>query len=61
MTRTIILGATLAALFAVGMFSAVSAANPGQFDITSASTDGETLTMQYSQEYSNSAFFAETA
>ena len=46
MTRTILLGASLAALFAVGMFSATAfAVNAGQFEITSASTDGETLTM----------------
>lgn len=45
MTKTVLLGVSLTALFAVGMFSAVFAANPGQFDITSASTDGETLTM----------------
>ena len=46
MTRTIILGASLAALFAVGMFSATAfAVDAGQFEITSASTDGETLTM----------------
>ncbi|MGH1568125.1 MAG: hypothetical protein ACRBBZ_02845 [Nitrosopumilus sp.] len=45
MTKTVLLGASLAALFAVGRLTAVSAANPGQFDIVSASTDGETLSM----------------
>ena len=45
MTKTVFLGASLAALFAIGMFSAVYAVNAGQFDIQSASTDGETLTM----------------
>lgn len=45
MTRTVLLGASLAALFVVGMFSTVFAVNAGQFDITSAFTDGETLTM----------------
>ena len=45
MAKTVFLGATVAALFAIGMFSTVFAVNAGQFDITSASTDGETLTM----------------
>jgi hypothetical protein len=45
MTKTLLLGTTLAALFTVDMFSAVFAVNTGQFDITSSSTDGETLTM----------------
>jgi hypothetical protein len=50
MTNTVILGTTLAALFAVGMFSAVFAVNAGQFDIVSASTDGETLTMTVAEK-----------
>lgn len=46
MTKTVLLGATLAAAFAVGMFSTVFAEHiPDQFDITSASTYGETLSM----------------
>ena len=51
-TKIILLGTSIAAIFAVGMFSAVFAANsnsgidPAQFDITSASTDGETLSME---------------
>ena len=45
MNKTVLLGTSLAALFAIGMFSTVLAANAGQYDITSASTDGETLTM----------------
>ena len=49
MTRTVLLGASLTALFVVGMFSTVFAVNAGQFDITSASTDGETLTMTVSE------------
>lgn len=50
MTNKVILGASLAALFAVGMFSAVYAVNTGQFDIISASTDGETLTMTVAEK-----------
>ena len=50
MTKTILLGASLAALFAVGMFSAVYALNTAQFDITSASTDGQTLTMTVAEK-----------
>ena len=50
MTNKVILGTTLAALFAVGMFSAVYAVNAGQFEITSASTDGETLTMTVAEK-----------
>ena len=48
-TKTI-LGISLAAVFAVGMFSTAYAVNAGQFDITSASTDGETLTMTVAEK-----------
>ncbi|GKS67491.1 hypothetical protein YTPLAS73_10380 [Nitrosarchaeum sp.] len=50
MTKTILLGASLAALFAVGMVSTIFAVNAGQFDIESASTDGETLTMTVAEK-----------
>lgn len=46
MTQTVLLGAMFAVAFTVGMFATVSAEHiPDQFDITSASTDGETLSM----------------
>jgi len=50
MNNQVILGTTLAALFAVSMFSAVYAVNAGQFEITAASTDGETLTMTVAEK-----------
>ena len=45
-TKKTLLGISLAAVFAIGMVSSVFALNTAQFDITSASSDGSTLTME---------------
>ena len=50
MNSRILLGTSIAALFAVGLFSGAFAINAGQFDITDASTDGETLTMEVAEK-----------
>jgi len=50
LAKTVLLGVTFTALFAVVMFSPVFAVNPGQFAIISASTDGVTLTMTVAEK-----------
>ena len=47
MNQRVLFGTSIAALFAVGMFAgAFGVHGTGQFDIVSASTDGETLSME---------------
>lgn len=49
-SKTTLLGISLAAIFAIGMGSSVFAFNAAQFDITSASSDGTTLTMEVAEK-----------
>lgn len=50
MNTKVILGTSLAVLFTVSMLSAAYAINAGQFDIVSAATDGDTLTMTVAEK-----------
>ena len=50
MIKTALLGISLAAVFAVGMFSAVHAINAGQFDITDASSTDGILSMEVAEK-----------